>query len=337
MTGAIIRRVAICAVAIGLIFISQSAFAQGAVKGKVVDAQGNPVEGAQVDILSIDKGGKPLVVKTKKDGTYMQVGLGPGEYKVTATKGDLSNSQNVHVGLDPKNVDFKLAPSGGGRGAPNPKIVAAQKAFDEGVQLSSDNSKDDEAIAKFQEAITALAPAPCAECYSNIGTLQVKKAAQDKAADAQKKDFDDAEASYKKAIELKPEMADAYNGLATLYNAQRKFDLAAEASKKALELAGSGTGAPGAAGGAPAGGNASAIYNQGVILWNAGKIPEAKAQFEQAVKLDPNNADAHYWLGMAFVNGGDTANAKPQFEAYLKLSPSGQYADTAKAVLASIK
>ncbi|HEX6463270.1 MAG TPA: tetratricopeptide repeat protein, partial [Vicinamibacterales bacterium] len=68
-----------------------------------------------------------------------------------------------------------------------------------------------------------------------------------------------------------------------------------------------------------------------------GKIPEAKAQFEQAVKLDPNNADAHYWLGMALVNGGDTANAKPQFETYLKLAPSGQYADTAKAVLASIK
>ena len=74
-----------------------------------------------------------------------------------------------------------------------------------------------------------------------------------------------------------------------------------------------------------------------MILWNAGKIPEAKAQFEEAVKLDPNMADAQYWLGMALVNGGDTAGAKPKFEAYLKLAPTGQYADIAKSILASIK
>jgi TolA-binding protein len=95
-------------------------------------------------------------------------------------------------------------------------------------------------------------------------------------------------------------------------------------------------GAGGAAGGAP-GGGASASFNQGVILWNAGKIPEAKAQFEQAVKLDPSLADAQYWLGMALLNGGNTAEAKPKFETYLKLAPTGQYADTAKNIVASIK
>ena len=52
------------------------------------------------------------------------------------------------------------------------------------------------------------------------------------------------------------------------------------------------------------------MFNQGVILWNAGKIPEAKKQFEQAVKLDPNSADAHYWLGMALVNDGNTAGGR---------------------------
>ena len=55
------------------------------------------------------------------------------------------------------------------------------------------------------------------------------------------------------------------------------------------------------------------------------------------MKLDPNMAEAQYWLGMACVNGGDTAEAKPHFETYLKLAPTGQYADTAKRILASIK
>ena len=341
MTGAIIRRVAIFAIALGLTFIPHIASAQsGAIRGKVVDTQGAPVDGAQIDIASLDKGGKPITVKTKKDGTYMQVGLSPGQYKVTVTKGDLSTTQEVHISLDMKTQDFTLKPGGGGGGgAPmskedvakaKAKSEAATKAFSDGVQAMNEQKYDD-AIAKFQEVI-AVAP-NCAECYANIGTAQVNA-----------KKYDDAEASYKKAIEMKPDMAEAYNGLATLYNAQKKFDQAAEASKKAMELAGSASGgaAAGAAGGAAGGASGSAVYNQGVILWNAGKFADAKTQFEQAVKLDPNNADAHYWLGMAFVNtGGGTADslskAKPEFESYLKLAPTGQYADTAKAILASIK
>jgi tetratricopeptide (TPR) repeat protein len=338
MTGATIRRVAICAIALGLIVVPHVASAQtGSIKGKIVDAQGNPVEAAEISIQSLDKGGKPLVVKSKKDGTYMQVGLSPGTYKMTVTKGDLSATQdNVHIGLDMGTKDFTLAPSAGrgGKEASKEDVAkakakgeAANKSFSEGVTAMNEQKYDD-AIARFQEVIASI-PA-CPECYANIGTAQTSQ-----------KKYDEAEASYKKALEIKADMAEAYNGLANLYNAEKKFDQAAEASKKAMELSQAAAGAPGAAGGAPGAGasgpSPSAVYNQGVILWNAGKIPEAKAQFEQAVKLDPNNPDAHYWLGMSFVNGGDLAKAKPEFETYLKLAPSGQYADTAKAVLASIK
>ena len=83
--------------------------------------------------------------------------------------------------------------------------------------------------------------------------------------------------------------------------------------------------------------SASAIYNQGIIFWNQGKIAEAKAQFAKAVELDPKMADAQYWLGMALVNEGKLPDAKKPFEEYLKLAPTGQYAETAKAMLATIK
>jgi tetratricopeptide (TPR) repeat protein len=328
MTGAIIRRVSICAVALGLLFAPRVALAQtGTIKGIVVDAQNKPVEGAQLEILSLDTGGKPLTVKTKKDGTYMQVGLQPGNYKVTVTKGDLNVAQQVHIGLDMNTKDFKLAAGGASKeeaAKAKAKSDAAQKAFGDGVELVN-QQKYDEAVAKFQEVIAAVPN--CPECYANIGTAQ-----------ANAKKYDDAETSFKKAIELKPDMADAYNGLANVYNAEHKPEQALEMSKKALELSQSQGGTAGAAGAAQATGtSASAVYNQGVILWNAGKIPEAKTQFEQAVKLDPNNADAHYWLGMALVNSGDTKGAKPEFETYLKLSPNGANAATAKAVLDSIK
>ena len=332
MTSATIRRtLMVCALATGLVTFAAPAFAQtGQIKGKVVDAQGNPVDGAKI-LLHNEQTNRDIETKSKKNGEYIQVGLSPGKYRVTASKGDLSQVQDIDIHLEMANLDFKLVAGAGGGGGgmskeeaakAKAKAAAATTAFNEGVQLSNAD-KHDEAIAKFNEVIATMPN--CAECYANIGTVQTRA-----------KKYDEAEAAYKKAIELKPDFAEAYNGLANLYNTEKKFDLAAEASKKALDLAGAGAAGAGGAAGA-AGGNASAIFNQGVILWNAGKIPEAKAQFEQAVKLDPNMADAQYWLGMALVNGGDTAGAKPKFEAYLKLAPTGQYAETAKAIVASIK
>ena len=53
---------------------------------------------------------------------------------------------------------------------------------------------------------------------------------------ARNKRYEDAEKAFKTAVEQNPNLPDAYNGLANVYNAQRKFDDAAAASKKATEL-----------------------------------------------------------------------------------------------------
>ena len=330
MTSATIRRaLTIAAIALGLAIVSAPASAQtGQVKGKVVDAKGQPVEGAKITLLN-QQTNRTLETKTNRRGEYIQVGLAPGKYRITAEKDSLSDTVDVNISLEMATHDFTLGAGGAGKGGTVSKEEAAKakakadlatKTFNEGVALSNDG-KSDEAIAKFQEVIAVIPN--CVECYANIGTVHTRT-----------KKYDEAEAAFKKAIDLKPDFAEAYNGLANLYNTTKKFDLAAEASKKAMDLNAAAGGAAGATGG---GGSASSVYNQGVIFWNAGKFPEAKAQFEQAVKLDPNMADAHYWLGMALVNGGDMAGAKPKFEQYLKLAPTGQHAETAKAIVASIK
>ena len=83
-------------------------------------------------------------------------------------------------------------------------------------------------------------------------------------------------------------------------------------------------------GGSAGGGSPETMFNQGVTLWNAGKIAEAKAQFEAAAKAKPDYADAHYWVGMANLNEGKMPEAATAFEAYLKLAPTGQYAAQVK-------
>ena len=93
---------------------------------------------------------------------------------------------------------------------------------------------------------------------------------------------------------------------------------------------------------ASGGTDATSLLNQGIIFWNAGKYPEAKAEFAKAVKADPKKADAQYWLGLSTYNvaamgQGSIADAKGPLSEYLKLEPKGEYAEVAKALLATIK
>jgi cytochrome c-type biogenesis protein CcmH/NrfG len=324
MQGARIRRaVMVSTFMLGLAFVAMPVEAQtGQVKGKVVDAKEQPVEGAVITIESIDSGGGKRTVKSNRRGEFLQIGLQPGQYKLTAEKEGLSDTMTRKVGLDATEVNFSLRPGGSAAGGEasaeerkkaEARIAAVQANFNAGVELSK-AGKHDEAIAKYNEV---LATAPkCVECFANIAASHMAK-----------KDYDQAEAAYKKWIEVAPTSAEAYSGLASLYNAQKKFDLAGEASAQAQKL---GSAAPG-------GMSASAMFNQGVIAWNASKIPEAKKSFEDAVKLDPKFADAHYWLGMANLNEGKMPEAAASLEEYLKLAPTGQYAEQTKGILASIK
>jgi tetratricopeptide (TPR) repeat protein len=314
---------AICAVVLGLFAFSTPAAAQtGGVKGKVVDAKNQPIEGAVIVIEMTEGMTRKYEVKSDRRGEFIQVGLQPGNYKITATKDGMSQSFDQRVRLDMAQVNFALKPgmvseaSAADRKKAEEKANALKGAFSEGVTLSNEG-KHDEAIAKFNQVIADVPK--CVECYQNIGTVYTRK-----------KEYDKAEEAFKKALEIKPDSADAYNGLATVYNAQKKFNEAAEASAQAQKF-----GAAGTAGGG--GANAGTVFNQGVIAWNAGKIPDAKKLFEQAVQLDPKLADAHYWLGMATVNEGKLPEAAKHFEEYLKLAPTGQYAEQAKSILTSIK
>ncbi|MFB3853347.1 MAG: tetratricopeptide repeat protein [Vicinamibacterales bacterium] len=330
------RRVWVLAIALVAAFaLAWPAASQstGMVKGKVVDGKDQPVEKAKVTIEFKEGITRRHEVTTNKKGEFIQIGLPPGNYSVTAEKEGLgSQSFDARVRLgDATEVNFRLVP--GGAGVTMTKEEAARNAalkavFEEGVAASKAGDHDT-AILKFQQAAEQLTETTkegakvekCYDCWYNIGY-----------AYAQKKDYAQSESAFKKALEIKPDYVDAYNGLATVYNAQKRFDDAAAASQKAVELAAAGGGTGGGGGG-----NVDALYNQGVINWNAGKIAEAQKCFEDAIKADPNHADSHYQLGMALLNQGKMPEALAMFETYLKLAPEGQFAAKAKDIVSAIK
>jgi tetratricopeptide (TPR) repeat protein len=174
------------------------------VRGVVKDASGKPVEGAKVNI-DADANNRHFDTKSDKKGEFVQIGLPPGAYKVTAEK-----DKQVSP---PSNITVRIAASAPvtlviGAGGASPEVAAKnaelKKTFEEGVAASRAGNHD-AAIASFTKA--AELNAGCYDCYYNIAF-----------SESQKKDFDKAEAAYKKAIEIKPDYAEGMRTLAYYTN-----------------------------------------------------------------------------------------------------------------------
>ena len=302
----------IAALALALVVgLAPAALAQSTmIKGKVVDANKQPLVGVQITIEFMGGVNRKLQTKTDKRGEFIQLLTESGMYRVTATDpkiGSAGSETKVSLGRVAE-MTIVLVPSTAATDAAKAKEL--KTAFDDGVTASR-AGRHDEAIEKFKAAL-ALAPS-CFDCHFNIGVAYMAK-----------KDDKTAEAAWKQALEVKADYAEALNALSTLYNNQKRFDEAAAMSAKAAA----------ASGGA---GNADATFNQGIILWNQGKIAEAKAKFEETIAMNASHADAHYQLGMALLNEGKLPEAVGAFESYLKLAPDGQYAATAKSMIAQLK
>jgi tetratricopeptide (TPR) repeat protein len=303
-----------CAV-LAALAVAAPAFAQGQVKGTVVDSKGQPIEGVKV-VIDLQGGARTahFEAKTDKKGEFFQVGLPLGTYKITAEKDALGSAPattNVRSGAGiPINLVLNTAAA-----AEIEKSGALKKTFDEGTALMTAGDHAG-AIDKFNAAIQINDK--CNDCYDNIGKIY----SQDKA-------YDKAETAYKKAIEINANDVDAYNDLASVYNSEKKFDDAANASKKAATLSGGI--------GASAGGNADSLYNQGVALFNGGKATEAMPLFQQAIQVKPDHADAHFMLGQTLVGQANFKDAVSEYERYLQLAPSGTHAKEAQDNITTLK
>jgi tetratricopeptide (TPR) repeat protein len=310
-----------------------AAYAQlGSLKGRVVDEAGNPVPDAELTFEYSGEMNYRYTGKSNAKGEWVRAGLYSvgGRWTVSAKKGNLAGFvSNIDVPLSAVGEVGDIVIRAGGKvAAPNSgasdsqreqmarEQAALKKIFDEASAALASNSYD-VALAKLSEALTKVQD--CGLCHVRMGDVYVKQ-----------KDLANAEGSYKKAIEVDPKSADAYDGLAIVYNTQKKFAEASEASKKATELRGAG-------GDGTGGGDANSAYNAGAILMNQGKVAEAKAEFQRAIQLDPKMAEAHYQLAMTLINEGKVADAIKSLEQYLSVAPTGQNAETAKAMLVELK
>ena len=294
------------------------------VRGVIMNVDGEPVEGATVTFKFQGGVNREQAATTNDAGEYMQMGLQTGPYIIVAAKdgvGERTEEITLRVGQQ-EELDIQLVPVGmraisdltDEERVEYERAEALKVTLEAAVEAATGGNFG-AAIATFEEGL--LANPDCFQCYHGIGMAYLAQ-----------EDYGDAEAAFNNSLEVNPDYAQAYEGLATIYNSQRRFDEAVEASQRAAELSGGG--------GVGALADPDAVFNQGLINWNAGNIGEAKAQFAQTLELDPNHGEAHYWVGMANLNEGNLAGAKIAFERYIELEPDGRFADQARGMVTQL-
>lgn len=300
------------------------------VKGAAKDENGKPIEGAIVDMVNTENGRK-TDLKTNSKGEFSSIGLAPGYYTVTLNKDGKQLIKFEKVPLqagDERVITFDLAKEkGAGMSEEQQKKVAeAQKENDKikGLNSTLAQAKQLEAAGNYDQAVTLLQQATQVDPNQDLVWAYL--------GDAQRgaKKYADAVTSYQKAVDLKPNNGPYLNGLADAYAKSGQTDKAVQTYSAAA------TADPTNAG--------TYYFNEGAVFTNTGKMDEAIAAFDKALQIDPKRADAYYWKGVNLMGKATTKGDKmvaPEgtaeaFNKYLELQPTGQYADPAKQMLASI-
>jgi tetratricopeptide (TPR) repeat protein len=339
----------------------------GSVKGVCTDAQGNPIVNGIVVWANLDTGQK-YTLKTDKHGTYFSLGITAGKYNVTLYQNadeekagkELDHVTNFQAQLQENDLDFNVKKEqaeiakGVGLTPEQLKQAQEQKAKQEkenntvkslndklnAAKAAADAGDYDTAIADLNDA-NQIDPSRDLIWFKLGDYYRMSAAKQTDSAEKQKR-YDSAVEAYQKAIDIKKgitndkdptaakNLAAYYNNLAEAYAKSNKVDDAVKTYALAAQAD-------------PASAQ-QYYYNTGAVLTNAGKVDDAIAAFDKVIAADPNRADAYYWKGINMIGKATLKGDKmvapdgtaEAFQKYLELQPTGQFADAAKQMLASI-
>jgi tetratricopeptide (TPR) repeat protein len=334
--------------------------AMGTVKGVVKDVEGKPIVGAVVEWSGVETGRK-YSLKTNNKGEYFSLGISPGKYnlKVFRDGQQIFYLNNIPVTVDEivQDVDLKKESTKAPEGMTAEQAKQAQEARAAAVkEQGTVKSLNEKLVAAktsmdagdFETAITTLNEANQIDATRDLiwfrlgDAYRMSATKQTDPAEKQKR-LETAVTDYQKAIELRSgseaakkeatygsTLAAYYNNLAEAYAKSNKIDDAVGAYAKAAEAD------PPKAG--------QYLFNTGAVLTNAGKVDEAIAVFDKVIAADPAKADAYYWKGVNMIGKATLKGDKmvaPEgtaeaFQKYLELQPTGNFAQPAKDMLASI-
>ena len=315
----------------------------GTVKGYVHDVEGKPIPGAVIHMVNKENGRK-YELKTDKKGEYYSLGVTSGRYDLAVLKDGqpIFNLGNISVRLGEENVfnvDLKqeqatqqaqISPEQRKQMEEQQKEVTKIKGLNEMLA----QAKAAEEAGNLAQAVSVMTQATQADPARNVlwARLADLELAQGKKATdpgERKASFAKAVEDYKKAIAIKP-VGGYYNNMGDAAARSGDTQGAIQAYEDAVKSDPAGAGLY--------------YFNEGATLTNMGKVDEALVAFDKAIQAEPTRAESYYWKGVNLMGKatlkGNKMEAPPgtaeAFNKYLELQPTGQFADPAKQMLASI-
>lgn len=288
-----------------ILFATVSAWGAGEarVSGKILTAEGAPIEGASVTITALEQRTLEKTVTSNEDGSYaIFVADGTIPYRVEVTKeGFTTFTDEWKLDLLPKRNEKDITLQATEQAPPAPgETNPAYEIFNEGVVLAN-NGETEPAIEKFKAAVE-LEP-ELAAGWKALARLYARTSQWEKAIEAGEKGI---------ALEagddvLNSILADAY----TMTGNKKK---AAEYQRIA-----------------PA--NPAALFNQAVPYLNDNNDEKAEELLLKALEVDDGFAKAHYELGSLYARQSRNELSKKHLLRYLELEPEGENAVFAREML----
>lgn len=346
--------------ALVLTLLASTAVAQtGAVRGRVLDENGEGLQGAMIYIERIGMRGN-YKVKTNKKGNYFHAGLPMGEYnlrlEINNQEIQTVNSYRVKLG-DPEAVDFDLAEikreQQAAQGGGPTKAQLSAMTEQQRKRYEADLKKREQQISKnkqLNESFNAGMEATRLEDYA-VAVGHFKKAAEldpeqhvvwgnmaealaglvrTKTGAERDAVSEEAISAYRHAMTLEPDPAYA-NNLGLLLIRLNRFDEGVAELEKAAEMSPENAG--------------TYYFNLGATMVNTGNTQGAIDAFKKATEAKPDFANAYYQLATALVG---TATMNPDgsvipapgtveaYQKYLELEPAGPYAASAQAMVQTL-
>lgn len=352
--------------ALVLLLGAAPAFAQGSygsIKGVCKDADGKPIAGAVVNMVS-NESGRKYDIKTNAKGEYFSLGIAPAEtYTVKLLKDGqvLDQALNFKVSTGENQLDFDIkalqtqaAQQKGVDPAQVKKMQEQQeKVTKENTTIKALNEKMAAAntaatAGDYETAIASLTEATQMDASRDVVWARLADAYRNSAikqtdAAEKTKRLSSAADDYLKAVELKqaamktgtpkPEdnkqLAGYYNNLGDAAGKSGKTEDAIKAYTEAAQLNPEG--------------DAGYYFNMGAVLTNVNRIDEAIAAFDKSLAADPNKAESYYWKGVNLVSKATTdpktgkiiaaPGTQEALNKYLELQPTGPFAEGAKGMI----
>ncbi len=274
---------------------------QARLKGVVVDKDGNPIEGAMVELESLVHK-LTMTTTTNEKGIWSLIGLGKTVVKIKVSKEgydptiipqlDVSAIKNPEQEIVlKKTTDVESL----GEESPKELYLKAEKLYSQ--------EEYEKALDVFEEFVEKQPD--LYEARINIGNCYIKLKQYDKAIEEFKFVIEKLEEE-KSDLKGNDTASSVYASLGELYMDRNDFEKAKEYFEKSIDIDPS---------------NHALSYNVAEILFNSNRIDEAIHYYQLTAKIKPDWPKSYLKLGYCYLNKGEMETAIDYLNRFIELSP----------------